>query len=110
IAWFGAYGGFMIGIFELIAVILLFTKLRTLGAILALGIMSGAIFFHVFTPLGIVMPYFDASTGEQIGDDSGVLFIMACLTWLCALVLILLDVKNPEGFINSQLLKKAEPQ
>ena len=107
ISWFGTYGGFMIGAFELIAVILLFTKLRTLGAILALGIMSGAIFFHVFTPLGIVMPHFDAATGQQIGDDSGVLFIMACITWVCALILILMDLKNPEGFINTHLLKKA---
>jgi len=46
---------------------------RVYGAGLALGIMSGAIFFHVVSPLGID-PY----------HDGAVLFREACTTWLCA--------------------------
>jgi uncharacterized membrane protein YphA (DoxX/SURF4 family) len=46
---------------------------RMFGAALALGIMSGAIFFHLASPLGID-PY----------DDGAELFIRACCTWLAA--------------------------
>lgn len=105
LAWFGLYGAYLIGAAELIAAILLFTKIRSLAAILSMGIMSGAIVFHLFTPLGIVMPYFDAATGEQVGNDGGVLFMMACATWVCAGILIFLEIKNPNSTI-SKLLKK----
>ncbi|MFT5118061.1 MAG: hypothetical protein ACI9NY_001595 [Kiritimatiellia bacterium] len=103
--WFGVYGGYMVGGAELITAILLFTKLRSLAAIMALGIMSGAIFFHLFTPLGIVMPHFDAATAQKIGDDSGVLFIMACITWTCAVALALLESKNPESTLSKVLAR-----
>ncbi len=102
-AWFGAYGGYMVGTAELIAAILLFTPLRALGALLGLGIMSGAIFFHLFTPLGIVMPHFDPETALQIGNDSGILFMMACATWLCALTLIIIDLKKPDSLLKRLL-------
>ena len=46
---------------------------RILGAALALGIMSGAIFFHLVSPLGI----------DPYGDGGG-LFTEACEVWLCA--------------------------
>ncbi len=99
-AWFGDYGGYMIGTAELLTAILLFTPIRPLAALGALGIMSGAIFFHLFTPLGIVMPHFDASTGLQIGNDGGVLFIMACITWACALTLVLMDLRSSDSFLK----------
>jgi uncharacterized membrane protein len=118
IDWFGLYGGYMIGTFELIASLLLLLpiivafmkksdspilqKVHTLGALLALGIMTGAIYFHLFTPLGIVQPHFDPATGQQIGSDApGILFMMACGTWVCALILILTDLKKPDGLIKS---------
>jgi len=72
----------------------------TLGAIMSIVIMTGAIFFHLFTPLGIIMPHFNASTGQQIGNDSGVLFIMACLTWASAVALALIELKNPNSCIS----------
>lgn len=103
LTWFGIYGGYMIGAAELITAVLLFTQLRSLAAVMALGIMSGAIIFHLFTPLGIVMPYFDAVTGEQTGNDGGVLFMMACATWVCAGILIFLESKNPKSFIAKLL-------
>jgi uncharacterized membrane protein YphA (DoxX/SURF4 family) len=55
------------------SVLVLLPWTRIYGAALALGIMSGAIFFHVFSPLGID-PYHDGAR----------LFTRACLTWLCA--------------------------
>lgn len=55
------------------AVLVLIPRTRVLGAAFALGIMSGAIFFHLFTPLG-VDPY----------EDGGKLFKEACFTWAVA--------------------------
>ena len=91
----------MVGSAELLTAILLFTPLRALAAFAALGIMSAAVFFHLFTPLGVIMPIFDSSTGLQIGNDNGVLFIMACVTWACALILVWMDLKS-----SSSLLKR----
>lgn len=51
---------------------------RVWGAALALGIMSGAIFFHVVSPLGID-PY----------KDGGALFKEACAVWLSAAFILL---------------------
>lgn len=81
------------GIFELIAsILILFPKTTWLGALLGLGVMSGAIFFHL-TKLGIV-----------VKDDGGQLFIYALLVFLsCVLLLfiyrreVLLVVKNING-------------
>ncbi len=114
LAWFGDIGGYMIGVFELIASIMLLISLilklmnkpvcqvlLPLGALLSMGIMTGAIFFHLFTPLGIVQPHFDPQTTLKIGDDRGVLFIMACFTWLSALALVIMDWADE----NSQLKK-----
>ncbi|MFM2578903.1 hypothetical protein [Vibrio fortis] len=98
LSWFGTYGGYIIGIAELIAAILLFTRWHGLGAIMSVGIMSGAIFFHLFTPLGIPMPEFNAA-GEIVGDDGGLLFGMACLVWLCSAFLSVKDFKNQDGFL-----------
>ena len=78
LSWFGSFGGYLIGFAELIAAILLFTRWHGRGAIMSVGIMSGAIFFHLFTPLGIQMPEFNAA-GEIVGYDGGLLFGMACL-------------------------------
>ena len=65
------------GIVELIASILLFIPgLTWLGALLALGSMSGALFFHL-TKLGI-----------EVMDDGGTLFILACIVFLCSLILL----------------------
>ena len=65
--WFGHIGGYTIGTLELIASILLFTRFWGWGAMLAFGIITSAVLFHLFTPLGIVMPEFDAN-GNIIGQ------------------------------------------
>lgn len=103
--WFGIYGGYLIGTAELIASILLFTRFHGLGAIMAVGIMSGAIFFHLFTPLGIQMPEFN-SAGNIIGYDGGLLFGMACLVWLCSAFLSIKDIKYQHGFLASLIKPK----
>jgi hypothetical protein len=68
------------GSFELAASILLFVpRAQVLGAALSLAIMTGAIFFHLVSPLG-VDPY----------GDGGVLFKEACATWLASLAILAL--------------------
>lgn len=63
-----------VAVSEIIAsVLILIPASQALGAIGALMLMTGAIFFHVFTPLG-VDPY----------GDGGVLFKEACAVWTCA--------------------------
>jgi putative oxidoreductase len=73
------WGRFGSGIVELIVAILLFVpSLVPVGAGLALGVMSGAILFHL-TKLGIV-----------VQDDGGLLFGLALVVWAGgALVLVL---------------------
>lgn len=67
------------GVFELIAAILLLIPRTTyLGAGLGLGLMSGAIFFHL-TKLGIVF------------DGDAVLFTYAAITFACCAVLLWLN-------------------
>ena len=103
LAWFGEYGAWLVGIAELIASLLLFSPRWPWGALLALGIMSGAIFFHLFTPLGIFMPVFDESGMATDTTDGGLLFIMACMTWASALVLVLTDWLKPNGQLRRAL-------
>jgi len=67
-----------VGSAELLAAILvLIRRTQVLGAALSAGIMAGAIFFHVVSPLGID-PY----------EDGGVLFTEACLVLLAALAIL----------------------
>ncbi|WP_414660209.1 DoxX family membrane protein [Horticoccus sp. 23ND18S-11] len=70
----GRYGS---GVVELIASVLLFVPATVaVGAALALGTMSGAIFFHL-TKLGIV-----------VHDDGGTLFALALVVFVCAAFLL----------------------
>ena len=96
-------GPWIIGIAELIASILLVAaplilllvkrgRLADLsqagGALIALGVMSGAIGFHLFTPLGIETPVEWA--GDVATATSPALFIAACVSWCGALVILAL--------------------
>ena len=65
------------GVVELIAAaLLLFSRTVTLGALLALGTISGAIVSHV-TKLGIV-----------VQDDGGLLFGLALVVFVCSAVIL----------------------
>ncbi|MEX0963861.1 MAG: hypothetical protein WDZ52_07475 [Pseudohongiellaceae bacterium] len=81
---FSAYGGSVTGVVELIASILvLIPATRLYGALTALMVMTGALFFHLFTPLGIVR-VIDAAGNT----DGGLLFFMACGVWLSSTALV----------------------
>ena len=68
------------GIVELIAAILiLIPASRVIGAIMSLGIISGAIFFHL-TTLGI-----------EVKDDGGLLFFLAVIVFILSLFLIVFN-------------------
>jgi uncharacterized membrane protein YphA (DoxX/SURF4 family) len=65
------------GIVELIAaVLLLIPRTTSFGALLAIGTMSGAIFFHL-TKLGI-----------EVMGDHGQLFYMAIVVWVSSAILL----------------------
>jgi uncharacterized membrane protein YphA (DoxX/SURF4 family) len=75
------WGRIGVGVFELIAaILLLINRTVLLGALLGAGLMCGAIFFHV--------------SNSQIGisfDGDPVLFIYAIITLLCCVVLVLVN-------------------
>lgn len=83
---FAAYGAYGVGIAEIIAsVLLLIPATRHWGALFGVGILSGAIFFHLFTPLGVAVKYPGAAEG---GDP--LLFIMAVVAYTCLWALVLI--------------------
>ena len=70
------------GICELVAsILILIPRTTLLGAIMGLGLMAGAIFFHL-TKLGII---FDGDAG---------LFTYAVITFVCCLILIIIYRKK----------------
>ena len=81
---FESVGGYVIGVTELIASgLLIYAGTRRWGALLGLAVISGAIFFHLFTPLGV-----NRVVDAAGNTDGGVLFFMACGVWIsCALIL-----------------------
>ena len=88
----GIFSAKVVGSFELLASLLLLLGmliprlviLNAAGALLGLGVISGAIGFHLFTPLGVAVQNADGSS------DGGALFAMACGVWLsCAALLFL---------------------
>ena len=73
------WGRILVGIFELIAAILLLIPRTTLlGAILGMGLMAGAIFSHL-TKLGIV-----------VQNDHGELFILALIVFITCFCLFII--------------------
>ena len=86
----GIFSAKVVGSFELIASSLLLIGaamprrriVQVIGAVMGLGVISGAIFFHLFTPLGVAVVNADGSS------DGGDLFMLACGVWIsCALLL-----------------------
>jgi hypothetical protein len=83
----GLFSQYVIGAAELAASALLLvgafyppaSLLLPLGALLGVAVMSGAISFHLFTPLGV-----------DPNKDGGGLFRAACLVWVLCLALLFL--------------------
>jgi hypothetical protein len=72
---------------------------QVLGAFIALGVMSGAIGFHLFTPLGIETPV-EWAGGEPTAF-SPALFIAACISWSFALLIIALRGREALGALRA---------
>lgn len=90
ITLFEPAGRWIIGMAELTASILLFIpRTRIFGAALAIGIMTGAISFHLFTPLGV-----------EIMGDGGELFTLACGVWLSGWAILALSAGEVRGWIK----------
>ena len=83
------YGRIGTGVMELLAsVLILYPKTTVYGAVLAVGLMAGAIFFHL-TKLGLV-----------VMDDGGQLFIYALLVFLSGLALVIIYRHQLYSFIK----------
>lgn len=77
------------GIAELVAAILILVPRYTwLGALLAMGIMSGAIFFHL-TILGI-----------EVQGDGGLLFVYALIVFISSAVLLFMNRDKLLGLLR----------
>jgi uncharacterized membrane protein YphA (DoxX/SURF4 family) len=81
----GLFSQYVIGGAELVASTLLligilptFRRLQALGALIGIAVMTGAISFHLFTPLGI-----------DPNSDGGGLFKAACAVWASCLILLI---------------------
>lgn len=81
----GLFSQYVIGSAELVASALLLAslaprlkRLRVIGALIATAIMTGAVSFHLFTPLGV-----------DPNDDGGGLFVMAVVVWLSSLGMLI---------------------
>jgi uncharacterized membrane protein YphA (DoxX/SURF4 family) len=100
---FRTYGGNTIGALELVAsALILIPATRVFGALMGLGVISGAIFFHLFTPLGVVRVV------DTLGNtDGGVLFIMACGVWLASAALVWLQRERLLSLLPSKASKAA---
>ncbi|WP_142786491.1 DoxX family protein [Changchengzhania lutea] len=77
------YGRITIGVFELIAsILLLIPKTVWIGATLTIGIIGGAIWMHLST-LGI-----------SVNNDGGLLFVIAVVTFTLSSVLLFIYRKK----------------
>jgi uncharacterized membrane protein YphA (DoxX/SURF4 family) len=90
------YGRIGSGIFELVASgLLLVPSLSVFGALLAVGVMSGAILSHL-TILGI-----------DVLDDHGLLFGMACVVWVACAILVWDGRARLISFVRTRLGRSA---
>jgi hypothetical protein len=77
------YGRIGIGVAELItAFLLVWPRTRAFGAVIGLGVISGALFFHL-TKLGI-----------NVNNDGGKLFGLALATFVCCLGVVFIERKQ----------------
>jgi hypothetical protein len=93
IGLFEPFGRWFIGFCELVASVLLFIpRTRIWGAGMAIVIISGAIVFHLFTPLGV-----------EIKGDGGLLFTLACGVWIASAIILFVHRAEVIATINTIL-------
>lgn len=92
----GLFSQYVIGSAELVASLLLMIgvhpklrRLQGLGAMIAFAVMSGAVSFHLFTPLGI-----------DPNNDGGGLFAAAVTIWFTSILLMVIRRKEIAGLIG----------
>ena len=92
----GLFSQYVIGSAELAASMLLLvglmpglTRLNALGALIGLAVMTGAVSFHLFTPLGI-----------DPNNDGGGLFAAAVTIWLTSVVLLIIRRNELIGLLS----------
>lgn len=97
----GLFSQYVIGTAELFASALLLIgihpalrRFQAVGALIAFCVMSGAVNFHLWTPLGI-----------DPNNDGGGLFVMACVVWATSVLLIV--IRRRELAAIAQGLKRA---
>ena len=91
------FGRIGIGVGELIAsILILLNPTKILGALLAIGLMSGAIFFHL-TVLGVV-----------VMNDGGLLLTYAALVWIASSIVVILH-KDELTRMLTQIRNLIEP-
>lgn len=91
---FAAWGGYTVGSVELIAsILLLIRRTQPLGALIGFFVISGAIFFHLFTPLGVSVVIDEAGN-----RDGGQLFALAVGVFVSTLVVMWLRRRELPGF------------
>ncbi len=107
---FSAYGSYVVGAFELITCIVLLVpalimlvrrasgktwrgirpRWHVIGGLMASAVMVGAVFFHLFTPLGIEVLH-------QGKPDGGSLFKAAVSILLLGVVLAVVNITAPKA-------------
>ena len=92
----GLFSQYVIGSAELAASTLLlvgllprFVRLNALGALIGLAVMTGAVSFHLFTPLGI-----------DPNNDGGGLFAAAVTIWVTSIALLVIRRKEIIGLVR----------
>jgi len=86
------WGRYAIGTGELIAgILLLVPSFSWLGAIGGIGLMAGAVFFHL-TIIGI-----------EVKDDGGTLFIMALAVLISCIINVAMEKGKLVRFVNNML-------
>lgn len=92
----GLFSQYVIGSAELVASTLLvigllprFRPLGVIGSAVGLAVMTGAISFHLFTPLGV-----------DPNNDGGGLFVAACGVWLALAGLLVARRKTLFGLLG----------
>ena len=83
------WGRIASGIAELIAAVLILVPRTTwIGALIAMGVMSGAIFFHLTT------------LGVEVQGDGGLLFAYALLVFISSAILLYLNREKIFGLLH----------
>ncbi|MEO1015339.1 MAG: hypothetical protein AAFX08_09165 [Pseudomonadota bacterium] len=95
----GLFSQYVIGTAELFAAAFLvigilsrFRRLQAVGALIALAIMTGALSFHLFTPLGV-----------DPNNDGGGLFAIAVAIWLGSIAMLAARFRDAAAIFGGML-------